>query len=99
MDNLDYYATLVKNKHLSVGMSSHISARDPSKPWVPGADPSRNDFTSRFHALEMYGVTDVSMFMLPTTETWMPWLRKWKNNAAGCPRGGTLSKWGNVTCY
>jgi hypothetical protein len=29
----------------------------------------------------------------------MPWLRKWKNNAAGCPRGGTLSKWGNVTCY
>jgi hypothetical protein len=95
MDNLDYYATRINAKHLSVGMSSQ-QARSSH---VPGRDPSRSDFTMRFHALEMYGVTDVSMFMLPTTETWMPWLRKWKNNAAGCPRGGTLSKWGNVTCY
>lgn len=31
--------------------------------------------------------------MMPTAETWMPWLRKWKNNCVGCPNGGSLSCW------
>ena len=98
MDNLDYYATRVKNEPLSVGMSSNVGPCDgPCEAWAWG--PSRESFTARFHALNMYGITDVTMFMLPITETWMPWLRKWKTNGAGCPRGGSLSAWGNVTCY
>jgi hypothetical protein len=54
---------------------------------------------ARVHAMNMYGITDVTMFMLPTTEPFMPWLRKWKNAARGCPRGGSLSAYSNVSCY
>lgn len=87
MDCLDYYATRISRERLSVGMSSQY------------VHTTTQAFIARFHALNMYGITDVSMFMMPTTETWMPWLRKWKNNARGCPRGGSLSAWSNVTCY
>jgi len=86
MDCLDFYATRITPEHLSVGMSSHNR-------------PSQDAFIARFHAIRMYGITDVSMFMMPTTETWMPWLRKWKTDGAGCPGGGSLSAWSNVTCY
>ena len=97
MDCLDYYATRITPERLSVGMSSHSSAGRPD-PAILNS-PTTAAFIARFHALNMYHVTDVSMFMMPTTETWMPWLRKWKNAARGCPRGGSLSAWSNVTCY
>ena len=80
----------------SVGMSSML---DPYGDGARATDPSYDAFRARFHALNMYGITDVSMFMMPITEPWMPWLRKWKNAARGCPRGGSLSAWSNVTCY
>ena len=39
------------------------------------------------------------MFAMPTNETWMPWLRKWKNNCKGCPSGGALSCFANEGCF
>ena len=75
------------------------SMLDPYGDGARATDPSYDAFRARFHALNMYGITDVSMFMMPITEPWMPWLRKWKNAARGCPRGGSLSAWSNVTCY
>ena len=73
--------------HLSVGMSS------------AEASPNRDGFIARFEALKLYRITDVTMFMMPTTETWMPYLRKWKNNCAGCSSGGALSCWSDTSCY
>ena len=32
------------------------------------------DHIARVHAMNMYRITDVTMFMLPTTEPFMPWL-------------------------
>ena len=29
----------------------------------------------------------IACWQLPTAELWMPWLRKWKNDCAGCPEG------------
>jgi len=84
LGSLDFYATRVPHEHLSVGMSSSFH-------------PSTDGFIARFQTLRMYGITDVSMFMMPTTETWMPWLRKWKTGGAGC--GGEINAWSNVTCY
>ena len=81
---MDWYAGIVPLEHLSIGMSS-------------GFHPSTDGFIARFQTLKRYGVNDVSMFMMPTTETWMPWLRKWKTGAAGCD--GDLNAWSNVTCY
>lgn len=98
MDCLDYYATRITPERLSVGMSTMIRASG-SDPSVLNDAPTTDAFIARFHALNMYGVTDVSMFMMPMAEPFMPWLRKWKNAARGCPRGGSLSAWSNVTCY
>ena len=98
MDSLDYYATRIKPGRLSVGISTYIHALE-SDPAILNDAPTTEAFIARFHALNMYGVTDVSMFMMPMTEPFMPWLRKWKNAARGCPRGGSLSTWSNVTCY
>ena len=86
-DALDFYATRISPKHLSVGMS------------CGGPSPTREGFYGRFEALKLYKITDVTMFMMPTAETWMPWLRKWKNNCAGCPNGGSLSCWTDLSCY
>ena len=61
--------------------------------------PTTDGFIARFHALRMYDVHSVTMFAMPTEETWMPWLRKWKTGCAGCPAGGALSCWANVSCY
>ena len=47
----------------------------------------------------LYKISDVTMFMMPTAEAWMPYLRKWKNDCAGCPGGGALSCWSNTACY
>jgi len=58
-----------------------------------GPSPTREGFYGRFEALKLYKITDVTMFMMPTAETWMPWLRKWKNSCVGCPNGGSLSCW------
>ena len=69
-------------------------------PFFVGFRPGQlMEHIARVHAMNMYGITDVTMFMLPTTEPFMPWLRKWKNVARGCPRGGSLSAYSNVTCY
>ena len=87
-DALDFYATRISPEHLSVGMS----CEGPTS-------PTREGFYGRFEALNLYKITDVTMFMMPTAETWMPWLRKWKNNCAGCPSGGSLSCWTDLSCY
>ena len=98
MDCLDYYATRITPERLSVGISTHIHASGDD-PAVLNDAPTTAQYVARFHALNMYHVTDVSMFMMPMTEPIMPWLRKWKTAARGCPRGGSLSAWSNVTCY
>ena len=91
MDHLSLHVCItvvqVLPSHLSVGMSS------------AEASPNRDGFIARFEALKLYQITDVTMFMMPTTETWMPYLRKWKNNCAGCPSGGALSCWSDTACY
>jgi hypothetical protein len=87
LDALDFYATRVSPEHFSVGLSS-FSSRPPT-----------GDFIARFHALRMYRIKEVTMFAMPTEETWMPWLRKWKTDCAGCPGGGALSCWANSSCY
>eukprot|EP01045_Picozoa_sp_COSAG04_P008351 COSAG04_NODE_460_length_13977_cov_5.936662_3_plen_69_part_00 len=63
------------------------------------APPTRDGFIARFEALRLYKISDVTMFMMPTAEAWMPYLRKWKNDCAGCPAGGALSCWSNTACY
>ena len=45
----------------------------------------------RFHALRRSGVTEVDMFAMPLNSSWIPWLRKWKTDARGCPNSGVLS--------
>ena len=77
----------VSPEHLSVGMSSEE------------APPTRDGFIARFEALRLYKISDVTMFMMPTAEAWMPYLRKWKNDCAGCPAGGALSCWSDTACY
>ena len=86
VDALDFYATRVSPSHLSVGMSSNSIV-------------NQDGFVARMHALREYHISDVTMFMLPTAELWMPWLRKWKNDCAGCPGGGTLSCFAHEACY
>ena len=98
MDCLDYYATLVDREHLSVGVGCNIHSRTSNHAILDDA-PTLMDHIARVHAMNMYGITDVTMFMLPTTEPFMPWLRKWKNAARGCPNGGSLSAYSNVSCY
>ena len=60
LDALDFYATRVSREHLGVGMSSAERS------------PTADGFAARFHALRSYGITEVDMFMMPITETWMP---------------------------
>jgi hypothetical protein len=87
IDALDFYATRVSRKRLGIGMSSF----EPS--------PNYDGFVARFHALRSYGIRELDMFAMPTNETWMPWLRKWKNDCRGCPSGGALSCFANTECY
>jgi hypothetical protein len=87
MDALDFYATRIDSDHLSVGFSS------------VGASQNYDGLVARFEALRLYKVKDITMFMMPTSETWMPYLRKWKNDCRGCPDGGALSCWANKKCY
>ena len=39
------------------------------------------------------------MFAMPLNETWLPWLRKWKNDCRGCPNGGALSCFAQLNCF
>jgi hypothetical protein len=103
LDALDFYATRISPEHLSIGMSSTGRPNMDNVQWGDrtnfSSGPTVDGFTARFEALNLYKITDVTMFMMPTTETWMPYLRKWKNNCAGCPNGGALSCWANTACY
>ena len=87
LDALDFYATRVSHEHLGIGMSSFEGP------------PNADGFAARFHALRSYGIQEVDMFAMPTTETWMPWLRKWKNDCRGCLNGGVLSCFAEAGCY
>ena len=87
LDALDFYVDRVPPEKLGIGMSS----AEPT--------PTVDGFVARFHALRAAGVREVDMFLLPVNESWMPWLRKWKNDCRGCPNGGVLSCWANATCY
>ena len=87
LDALDFYVDRVPPEKLGIGMSS----AEPT--------PTVDGFVARFHALRSAGVREVDMFLLPVNESWMPWLRKWKNDCRGCPNGGALSCWANTTCY
>lgn len=87
IDALDFYATRVGSEHLSVGFSS------------VHASQNHDGLVARFEALRLYEVKDITMFMMPTSETWMPYLRKWKNECRGCPDGGALSCWARTDCY
>lgn len=87
LDALDFYATRVPLEKLGVGLSSREHT------------PNEDGFVARFHALRSAGVREVDMFVLPNNETWLPWLRKWKNDCRGCPSSGALSCWANASCY
>lgn len=87
LDALDFYAERVSPDRLGVGMSSFE------------ATPTYDGFVARFHALHRYGIREVDMFAMPTNNTWMPWLRKWKNSCKGCPNGGVLSCYADVSCF
>jgi hypothetical protein len=87
LDALDFYATRVSVDRLGVGMSSFE------------ATPSYDGFVARFHALRSAGIREVDMFAMPTNETWLPWLRKWKNQCKGCPSGGALSCFSDTSCF
>jgi hypothetical protein len=63
--------------------------------------PDQDGFIARFHALRRSGIAEIDMFAMPLNASWMPWLRKWKNDARGCPNSGVLSAWSynGGTCF
>jgi len=88
IDALDFYMNAVKPaSKVGIGMS-HLSAH-----------PSEDGFIARFHALRALDVKEVDMFFMPVNSSWLPWLRKWKNDVRGCPNSGVLSAWANPTCF
>lgn len=87
LDALDFYAARVAPSRLGLGLST----QEPT--------PSYDGFVARFHAITNARVRELDMFVMPLNETWLPWLRKWKNGCRGCPNGGVLSCWANVSCF
>eukprot|EP01052_Picozoa_sp_SAG31_P063097 SAG31_NODE_22048_length_535_cov_0.816514_2_plen_62_part_01 len=60
-----------------------MSTREPT--------PTYDGFVARFHALRRSGVSELDMFVMPLNSSWLPWLRKWKTDCAGCKNDGQLS--------
>jgi len=87
LDSIDFYAQRVPTGLLGIGMSSRERT------------PTVDGFVARFHALRQAGIREVDMFVMPINETWLPWLRKWKNQCRGCPSGGVLSCFEQIGCY
>ena len=89
LDALDFYMNAVKPaSKVGIGMS-HLGR----------AVEAEDGFIARFHAIRALGVREVDMFFMPVNSSWLPWLRKWKNDARGCPNSGVLSAWANPTCF
>lgn len=78
LNAIDWYSSSVPTEKLSVAVMN----RD---------DLSSDDLAARFHALDRAGVDLFSVFMLPASDEWLPWLRKWKTRCATCPNAGALS--------
>tara|TARA_B110001452_G_scaffold234863_1_gene213396 strand:- start:316 stop:1311 length:996 start_codon:yes stop_codon:yes gene_type:complete len=88
IDAMDFYTTRVPNRdRLGIGLST----REPT--------PTLDGFVARFHALRAAQVRELDMFAMPLNETWLPWLRKWKNECRGCPNGGALSCFAQLNCF
>ena len=109
IDALDFYLDSVQPpSKLGVGMSVWQATPDqdgfiarcaqPVGAGPPAAEPPPR---RRFHALRRSGVTEVDMFAMPLNSSWIPWLRKWKTDARGCPNSGVLSAWSynGGTCF
>ena len=78
LDALDWYTNSVALDRLGVAVMNRN-------------DISEDGYLARFHALEKSGASWLNIFMLPASDAWLPYLRRWKTRCAGCPNAGLLS--------
>jgi len=91
LDGLDFYTQRISKDRLAIGISSR--AGDST---YGGASDA---FVARVHSLRSAGVRELVMFAMPTSPSYMPWIRKFKNDCRGCPSGGVLSCYSNTACF
>ena len=53
-------------------------------------DISADGYLARFHALEKSGADWLNVFLLPASDAWLPFLRRWKSRCAGCGKQSAL---------
>lgn len=78
LDALDWYASAVSQDRLGIAVMN----RD---------DITEDGYVARFHALDKSGADWLNIFMLPASDAWLPYLRRWKTRCAACPNRGALS--------
>ena len=62
-------------------------------------DISDDGYVGRFHAIKASGAQELDMFIAPISDTFLPYLWKWKRACKGCPNSGVLSCWSNKSCF
>ena len=80
LDALDWYSRAVTSDSLGVAVMNR-------------KDISDEGYLARFHALDRSGADWLNIFMLPASDAWLPWLKRWKSRCAGCEGNGRLSCW------
>ena len=87
LDALDYYSGVaMKSDKCGVGMENR-------------KDISTDGYVGRFHAIEHSGVIELDMFIAPISDSFLPYLWKFKTKCGGCTNGGVLSCWSDLSCH
>lgn len=78
LDALDWYAREVALDKLGVAVMNR-------------EDITEDGYLARFHALDKSDANWLNLFMLPASDAWLPYLKRWKTRCANCPNAGSLS--------
>lgn len=71
LGSLDWYAKNVALEKLGVAVMNR-------------GDISAEGYLARFHAIDTSGADWVNVFLLPASEAWLPFLKRWKTRCRGC---------------
>jgi len=87
LDALDYYSGVaMPSAKCGVGMMNRN-------------DITYDGYQARFHAIEKSGVLELDMFAMPISDSFLPYLLKFKTGCSGCTNEGVLSCWSDLTCH